>query len=272
MRSRIITALILIPLVVAAVLLLATPVLGVLLGIVVLIGADELARLSHLNKPLARVLYLALFALAMSVQYLVPVWLPLSMLLLVAAWWFGETVVLILRRREFVPSSQTSYRNLLTGTALLYIAWSTLLQLHAGTNGPQLLLFVMVLIWVADSGAYFAGRAFGKTALTPVVSPGKTWEGAFGAFAGAAACGLILHFTGLTTVTFWPGLVLLCLLTTWVSIGGDLWESTLKREAGSKDSGRLLPGHGGVLDRIDSLIAAAPSFLAGLYLLEVLGA
>lgn len=127
----------------------------------------------------------------------------------------------------------------------------------------------MILIWTADSFAYFAGRRWGRVKLAPQISPGKTREGVYGALIGSALCGALLHWlrpeTGSLSV-----LVLLSVTIALFSVVGDLFESLLKRQAGLKDSGTLLPGHGGVLDRIDSLTAAAPVFLFGLLLLEIL--
>jgi phosphatidate cytidylyltransferase len=124
----------------------------------------------------------------------------------------------------------------------------------------------LILIWVADSGAYFVGRQWGKNKLAPRVSPGKTIEGLLGALAG----GLIWGYAGM--VWFEPKsgwlFVALCFVTVLFSVLGDLVESLFKRNAGVKDSGQLLPGHGGVLDRLDSLTSAAPVFVLGLMLLE----
>jgi len=153
---------------------------------------------------------------------------------------------------------------------VLVPAWASLVVIHGvDPQGPRLLLFLMVLIWVADSFAYFAGRRWGRTKLAPVISPGKTREGVYGALAGAVLCG-----GGL--VWLMPQgnpllLILFCLLIVLVSVVGDLFESLMKRQAGVKDSGSLLPGHGGMLDRIDSLTAAAPLFLLGLLLLGEAG-
>jgi phosphatidate cytidylyltransferase len=127
-------------------------------------------------------------------------------------------------------------------------------------------LFLLVLIWIADSGAYFAGRRWGRRKLAPLVSPGKTREGAYGALAGGLLWGGVLAALYGVSVPQQGGLVLLCLLTVVASIVGDLYESLSKRERGVKDSGSLLPGHGGILDRIDSLTAAAPVFALGLHL------
>jgi phosphatidate cytidylyltransferase len=123
------------------------------------------------------------------------------------------------------------------------------------------LLYVFILVWTADSGAYFVGRAYGKTKLAVQVSPGKTIEGFAGGLLLCMAVVVVLHFTlhPYNEVSM-PKLLLMSLLTVLASVLGDLFESMLKRQAGIKDSGTLLPGHGGVLDRIDSLLAAAPIF------------
>jgi phosphatidate cytidylyltransferase len=130
--------------------------------------------------------------------------------------------------------------------------------------GPGYVLFLFLLVWAADVGAYFAGRRWGQHKLAPAISPGKTWEGV----AGASAATLILALLGaalLDESVRWPTFVVVCLITAGFSIAGDLFESMIKRQCGVKDSGSLLPGHGGVLDRVDSLTAAAPVFLLGLY-------
>jgi phosphatidate cytidylyltransferase len=133
-------------------------------------------------------------------------------------------------------------------------------------HGAQWTLFVLVLVWVADIGAFFCGRRFGRIRLAPEVSPGKTWEGALG---GTAVSALVAvagsAWFGVPLVAFLP----LCLAAVGFSIIGDLTESLLKRFAGMKDSGSVFPGHGGVMDRIDSLTGAAPVLLLGLTLMGV---
>ena len=130
-------------------------------------------------------------------------------------------------------------------------------------HGLFLLLYAFVLVWAADSGAYFAGRAFGKHKLAPKVSPGKTWEGVVGGLCTAAILAFIFMYffeatlLGQRSVS---GFVLLSVATVAISVLGDLTESMFKRESGIKDSSQLIPGHGGVLDRIDSLTAAVPFF------------
>ncbi len=159
------------------------------------------------------------------------------------------------------------------GAAFLPLGWLVLLPtclaaMELRAAGPWVLLGVMALVWVADIAAYFTGRAFGKTKLAPSISPGKTREGAWGAALGVVIYGLAAGAAGGVLAGLSPlgilGFVLLLLLLTAVSIEGDLFESLLKRQAGLKDSSQLLPGHGGVLDRIDSLTSTLP--LVGLLL------
>lgn len=128
-------------------------------------------------------------------------------------------------------------------------------------DGRWVLFFVMGLVWCADSGAYFAGRLLGKNKLAPAVSPGKTWEGVI----GGITCAMLLAFGFTAFMQFDTALTRVWLLSSFIAVGasvlGDLTESLFKREAGVKDSGKLLPGHGGILDRVDSLTAAIPLFL-----------
>jgi phosphatidate cytidylyltransferase len=129
----------------------------------------------------------------------------------------------------------------------------------------------LFLIAFADSGAYFGGRQWGKRKLAPAVSPGKTWEGVFSAFAASTLVALAAAWLFGLAGNLWPAFVVLSLVTVVFSILGDLTESMFKRQAGMKDSGTLLPGHGGVLDRIDSITAAAPVFVVGLWLADGFG-
>jgi phosphatidate cytidylyltransferase len=152
----------------------------------------------------------------------------------------------------------------LTGLLVLLAAWLALVQIQA--RSPALLLALMAVVWIADTAAYFAGRAFGKRKLAPAISPGKTWEGVYGALAATGVYGLALLYLvpaigapRVGSIAAVLGWVVLLLALTSVSIVGDLFESLLKRQRGVKDSGRALPGHGGVLDRVDALLAAMPA-------------
>ena len=257
------------PLFVAAILFLPTPFFSGLIGLLVLLGAREMAQLGGLKSVPGMVLYVVAVAAAMWVgvtfgtaSRMMPLFAAM------AAGWVLLSVFLVTRRQALQPVEGLRPFMLVVGGIMLVVAWLAVIQLHAREGvGAGLVLFLFVLIWVADSGAYFAGRALGKRKLAPAVSPGKTWAGVGGAMVGAVLCGLVLQQLELTSAGY-VGIMSLCLLVTAVSIGGDLFESVLKRQAGVKDSGRLLPGHGGVLDRIDSLIAAAPVFAVGLALAE----
>ena len=159
----------------------------------------------------------------------------------------------------------------LIGWIILIPTWLALVELR--TFGPGLLLGLLAVVWIADTAAYFAGRKFGRHKLAPAISPGKTWEGVAGAFLGVTLYGLAWGMWDGSAVLFnsglWQGMLLLWLLTLF-SILGDLFESWMKRVAGLKDSGRILPGHGGVLDRIDALTAAMPLAAFGLLLIRIL--
>lgn len=269
--QRVLTALVLIPLVVAGILYLDTPVLALVLGLMVLVGAYEMARLAQLRGVAPQLAFvIAVAVLLWLAQRFVTPSLAIASQWVMTLWWILMTAVLVTRRRELLKVEAMRPTILLLGGLVLVTAWVAITRLHgAGTHGPALLLFLFVLIWVADTGAYFAGRAFGRSKLSPFVSPGKTWAGVAGAIVGGLLSGLFLSASGLAGELPLLPWVLLCVLVVTVSIGGDLWESRLKREAGVKDSGQLLPGHGGMLDRIDSLLAAAPVFALGASLLGV---
>lgn len=269
---RLLTAAVLIPIVVAGVLLAPSQALAIAIGLIVLIGAREMAVLCGLKTTASITLYIALVAALMLLGYQ---WRGGEAVVLIqgiaAVGWIVMTALLVMRRRpvEKLAMASPRYGILLLGALVLTLAWLSVLGIHELPEvGPALLLFTLVLIWTADSGAYFAGRAWGKTKLSPEVSPGKTWAGVAGAMLGAVLIAVVPWYMGLTDgISLWA-LIALCLVVTAVSIGGDLWESLLKRQAGMKDSGTLLPGHGGALDRLDSVLAAAPVFAIGLYALE----
>jgi phosphatidate cytidylyltransferase len=155
-----------------------------------------------------------------------------------------------------------------SGMLALSLAWLAIARMRMDwPQGGQAVMYALLIVWLADSGAYFAGRAFGRRKLAPLVSPGKTWAGLWG---GLGVCVLLA-----VAVSSWRGLPMLPLLVVTVvaglfSVVGDLTESLCKRYAGVKDSGSLIPGHGGVLDRFDSLLAAAPLLMLGAELLPVL--
>ena len=268
LRQRVITALVLAPLVMAGVVALDTLPLALLLGGVILLGGWEWAAMAGLATLLGRVGFVAaLLALLAAAAYLGlhgdTLWLLLPALggwLLAAAW-----VVTYQRSAGRRPGIPGVVALRLIGPAVLVPPWLALVAVHgSGEQGPWLMLFLLLLIWTADSGAYFAGRRFGRRKLARHVSPGKSVEGVLGALLLGGlftlACGAAFGYAGPGLIAF----VLLGLATVLVSVLGDLFESLIKRYRAVKDSGGLLPGHGGVLDRVDSLTAAAPFFAVGL--------
>ncbi|MCG8052766.1 MAG: phosphatidate cytidylyltransferase [Candidatus Thiodiazotropha endolucinida] len=268
LKQRVITALILAPLVISSVLLLPTGYVALLLAVVVLVGSREWARLSGFADLLQQLLYTLLMLLLLGCSYFLmpPSWIPLITGLAVVWWCF--VLVRIMRYRSDQSPSDNSLLKGLEGIVVLLPPWLALINLHQiPAYGPGLMLFVLMLIWSADVGAYFAGHRWGSHKLAPEVSPGKTREGVYGAMVSALLCGFVLIWWLDSSVLKSILILLLCLVTMLSSVVGDLFESLLKRQRGMKDSGTLLPGHGGMLDRIDSLTAAAPVFLFGLILL-----
>ena len=181
---------------------------------------------------------------------------------------FWVAILGFLTRYRFSGSWSLPVRvfQLLLGISLLWICVHGLVFIHGNfEQGGWILLYVLSLVWVADIGAYFSGRKLGKHKLAPGISPAKTWEGvAGGIILNTGWIIVVFLFSGGWAIAFWP-FVLIGLATSAISVVGDLYESILKREAAVKDSSKLLPGHGGVLDRVDSVIAATPVFLVGLY-------
>lgn len=268
LKQRVITALILAPLVITAVLLLPTVYVALMLSVVVAVGSREWARMSGFKQLPQQLAYSLLMVLLIGCCYL---YLPASWIPFIiggTVLWWGYVLLRIVRYKSDQPPPSNRLRNAAQGIVVLLPAWLALVVMHRIPDyGPGLLLFVLMMIWGADVGAYFAGHRWGKNKLAPEISPGKTREGVYGALASALLFGLVLVWWLNIGWNKSPLILILCLITMLSSVVGDLFESVLKRQSGMKDSGTLLPGHGGMLDRIDSLTAAAPVFLFGLILL-----
>jgi len=266
LKQRVLTAIVLIALVVAAAYSLSTIWLGAAVGVVVLLAAWEWSALCGVREPLPRALYLLVLAVAGVSIAVLP---ALPVLIVGVGWWLWEAQRVWRRRALATQIKDSRLFMQLRGFFIILPAWYAILYLHqADPRSPLVLLFLFVLSWLADTGAYFAGSHFGKHKLAPGVSPGKTFEGVFGGLAavGGAALvgGVFIWHMGATELLLW---LLIALIATLFSVMGDLVESQAKRVAGVKDSGGLLPGHGGVLDRIDAFCAAAPPFALGWTLL-----
>jgi len=264
-RTRIAAALVMAPLAIAAVLWLPSRFLAALVAAVMMVGLWEWSALAGLTGRPARAAYLLgnallMAALAWATGHGMVTLMLVSLLGVV--WWL--LAILWLARFDFAARDTAGARvlKLFAGSACALPAWAALCLTHASEpRGPLWALFALMIVWVADTGAYFAGSRWGKRKLAPRISPGKSWEGLVGGLlaslllAWAAMPLLHLGADGL------PRLLLLAGVTTVVSVAGDLFESMMKRHAGAKDSSHLIPGHGGVLDRIDSLMAALPVFV-----------
>ncbi|OOY35877.1 hypothetical protein BOV90_11285 [Solemya velum gill symbiont] len=263
LKLRVITALLLAPLVILGVLKLSNPMFSGALLLVILLCGNEWARLAGLRGIAERLFYLLSMA-----GLMIGLWLNASdpvlnlAILAIAGIWMGMTAALFVWGRK--PLQQVSNQPVvaLFGLMLLPFAWFSLSRLHLSSEvGPQLTLALLFLIWLADTAAYFGGKRFGRNKLSPVLSPNKTWEGFFSAMLSALLWVVVVKQLIAVPVGY-VSLTAIALIVASVSVAGDLFESMVKRRDGEKDSGRLLPGHGGVWDRIDSLVSAAPVFLA----------
>ena len=264
LKQRIITALILLPIALCGFFLLEGTGFALFIGLVVTLGAWEWARLAGFTAQSARIVYATLVALLLFFMHVLPGLAP-WVLGAAVLWWLLATFLVLTypRTGEYWASAASK---LVIGLLILLPAWQGLILIKQQPLGNWLIMAVMVLVWGADIGAYFSGRAFGKRKLAPQVSPGKSWEGVYG--------GLLLSLLITAVVGFvrdWSGVqVLLGLIGAAIvvslSVVGDLTESMFKRQSGIKDSSNLLPGHGGVLDRIDSLTAAIPVFAVLLWM------
>lgn len=263
LQQRTLTALWLGSLVIGVVLWFPPAGFALFFTLLVLTAAWEWCGLAGIERGVSRLAYLVVMAVGMWLLWLWPQW-QVWLFGLSALWWLLQTVRLM-RVRRVDPVVGVQPLLLPVGLLVLLAPWAALVGLHRIPEmGPALVLFLLILVWTADSMAYFVGRRWGRAKLAPVLSPGKTRVGVYGAMGGAALCGLLFAWTqslGLAE-TLW--VLSISVLSALVSVTGDLYESLLKRRRGVKDSSRLLPGHGGLLDRIDSLTAAAPVFALGL--------
>lgn len=274
LKQRVITGLIMAGVFLAAVIFLPLPALALLLGILVSMGAWEWTRLAGLNSPVARVFYVLVLVAALGALYSycqlgnTPSREQVQPLLGVACLWWSFAMLWV----KGYPASAVLWRTVpmrcLMGLLILAPAWMSAVYLLSFPRGGMLLVVMVLVVVAADIGAYFSGKTFGKHKLAVLVSPAKTWEG----FWGGMACCMLL------AVLLWYllpdqaahisliAVAAVTVTTALASVVGDLTVSMVKRESGVKDSGSLLPGHGGILDRLDSLCGAAPVFALGLLL------
>ena len=262
LKQRIITALILAPLVLACILYLPAFPFSILMALLMLMAAWEWADLSGLN-PSGKKVYVLLLGTAFFASYQLTFDVQISVLVFAATFW-----CLIFWWVISFPESQSYWcstmRRALMGAVIIVAAWLSAVLLKQEPSGAKKIILLLFIVWGADIGAYFSGRAWGNSKLAPKVSPGKTWAGAYGGI-GASVVALLLfaYLFGLIaddSFSQWLQLAFFGLVIAIISIFGDLAESMVKRYRGVKDSGQLLPGHGGIMDRIDSLVATLPAY------------
>ena len=228
-----------------------------------LLAAWEWAGLLPQAAKRHRILYVAALAALLAATYAVSGLETWALWLALAFW--AAAIPGILAHPAGASAWRRSWVVAALGLAIIWGAWAGVLAVRAQPQGQHWLVWLFVLVSAVDIGAYFAGKAFGRRKLAPTLSPGKTWEGlAGGMVAGLLLCGgALIAFSRIS----WPWLGLTLALIT-VAVFGDLLESLLKRQTGMKDSGALLPGHGGLLDRMDSALAVLPAFALALPYLQ----
>ena len=270
-KTRIISALIMAPIAIALILLLPTSWLIALIAVVFAVGLWEWFALSDTEDTLSRALLVAANLAVMSAL----VWgskvgtgnstAPFMILTILGALWWC-IAPLWLKNRSFGSHHEgwSKVLKLGVGSIVFLSAWSAMAMIHGSEpHGNRWLLVALVCVWAADSGAYFTGKFLGKRKMAPNISPNKTVEGLVGGLAASVLFGLLFAWIAQVDQNDVMKVALVLLITAGFSVIGDLFESLLKRQAGVKDSGNVIPGHGGILDRIDAVLAAMPIFALG---------
>ena len=258
LRQRIITAIILAPIVLACVFLLPHFEFSLFVGAVLSVAAWEWANFANLSN-LNRYLYALMVAAVMFASYFAPV----SPLLLLSSLWWVIAFVLVVNYPKLDELWGSPAVIMVIGVITLVPGFVALIELKRYAESNFLICLLFFLIWAADIGAYFSGRAFGKRKLAPRVSPGKSWAGFYGGVLTSLIIAMSMSlYLGRPQLVTSDGVIFLaaCMFIAVVSVLGDLTISMFKRHRGIKDSSNLLPGHGGFLDRIDSLLSASPVF------------
>ena len=270
LKQRVITAIVMLAVLFPVLFLLPELYFQLLLIAAFGVGAWEWARLSNVESPRQCIAYAVAMALiiALSAIYtgiysgFVNQPLLLGIMLVACVGWVLAAMLVIAypAATQFLRGSLTRG---LVGLVVLVPAALALLYARGLPHGEWLFCYMLGIVAMADIGAYFSGRQWGRRKLMPAVSPGKSWAGFWGGFASVAVFAFVIGTFGTVAGLHLPMLILLTCVASVASVFGDLFESMLKRQCGMKDSSQLLPGHGGVLDRMDSMLAAAPVFILG---------
>ena len=258
LRHRVLTILALIPIVLLAVGFLPMPWFAVLVGAVIAWAALEWAALTGIISYYGRGLYVFLIAIVLWATYYLSVFWILAISFVV---WIWITAAIFCYAFDCAPLGfQYSIIRIFAGFLTLIPCWLAIIALREDIGGPRWLLFGFIVVWAMDIGAYITGLWWGKHTLVTRVSPKKTWEGLWGGIISTLLVVSVVDLIFRLPLDLIFLFYLLTLIAAAFAIVGDLFESMLKRQADVKDSGQLLPGHGGILDRIDSVVAALPVF------------
>jgi phosphatidate cytidylyltransferase len=261
LKQRVITGVILGAIIFGSILFLPTQYLAMVFAGMLGIGAWEWTRLIQIKPLVLRILFvgLVLAFLWLAWHYLLHSQQLVMFFSTASVWWLLAAFWVASYPLASEPTKSVITVKAMAGFLVLVPAWLGMVLLHE--KGAAWILYIMILMWVADSGAYFSGKTWGKRKLAPKVSPGKSWEGVFGALAASVVYSIIglywLNIPSKHVVVF----IAITVAMVPVSVLGDLFESMIKRHSGFKDSGKILPGHGGILDRIDSLTSSVPVFV-----------
>jgi len=274
LKQRIITGIAMALLFLGGVIWLPLPALALAFAIAVGLGAWEWARLAGFKSASARAIYVVLLLSIMSALYVqiglgdTPAREKVQPFIGLACLWWSFALLWI----KSYPTSAVIWRSVIMrsamGLLIMSLAWLSAVYLLSLPRGGVLMVLMVIIVAAADIGAYFSGKAWGKHKLAPLVSPAKSWEGFWGGMTAVLAIAVVLWSVLPAPLSHLSlaSVLAVCLITAVASVVGDLTVSMVKRESGVKDSGSLLPGHGGVLDRLDSLCGAAPVFALGLLL------
>jgi len=266
LAKRIITSLVLAPIMIGGIFFLPLHQFALFIGVIVVFGGWEWANLAGWSSIAQRLVYVAFLVVVMAGIYFSRNQFPALMtyILWCAFAWWAVAFFMVAKFPETPNGLFKTGTQLSIGLIVLVPMWVGLYQLKLNPNSTLWIIYLMFVVWGADVGAYFVGKAIGKRKLAPKVSPGKSWEGVMGGtvcvLMVATVAGLYFSQNGGFSIQSWIALFVISVVVMASSILGDLVESMFKRHRGVKDSSNILPGHGGVLDRADSLTSSVPVF------------
>ncbi|MCU7835861.1 MAG: phosphatidate cytidylyltransferase [gamma proteobacterium symbiont of Taylorina sp.] len=270
LKLRIMTVMVLFPFTLYSILFLSNAHFALVIGGIMLLAAYEWAGLAGFPTPLTKMAFVVIVATVIYSIWLINFLLSSDFMNLIAVFfWFFSSILVFKYPKSAFFWKDKSLIIAIMGIFLFLLTWYAAISIHAiegfqfaqqTINGPHIMLFCMMLIWSADTGAYFSGRRFGNKKLAIKISPGKSWEGVYGGLILAIFIAFLSTIFYQASLQDYLNILIITIATVSFTVIGDLMESMFKRQAGVKDSGKILPGHGGILDRIDGVIAAVPIF------------